>query len=89
MVVVLLTKDVPHWTSIIHCVCVCVYVQVGFSGTACEDCGPGRFGPSCGSGKVAPKWKSHHFLPGSKFCCGSAAVLLWLWSRVLLCPWYV
>ncbi|XP_075900072.1 stabilin-2 isoform X3 [Nelusetta ayraudi] len=23
--------------------------QVGFSGTACEDCGPGQFGPSCGS----------------------------------------
>lgn len=59
------------------CVWVFVHAQMGFSGTACEDCGPGRFGPSCDLGEVAPpKLTSHHLLLGSFlnllwFCYGS------------------
>uniref|UniRef100_A0A3Q4I1D9 Stabilin 2 n=1 Tax=Neolamprologus brichardi TaxID=32507 RepID=A0A3Q4I1D9_NEOBR len=43
------THDVTSCLSLFLIVRVCVCVQEGFAGTACEDCTPGRYSPTCSS----------------------------------------
>lgn len=70
------------------CVCVCVMIQVGFAGTACEDCAPGRYGPTCSSGNF--KWVINQINllfslhRPSVFCVCSVFMCprtVWLWSH--------
>lgn len=60
--------------------CVCVWCfQVGFVGTACEDCASGRYGPTCSSGDV------HEHFRSSQSSCFSEVLFIVLMSPECSC----